>query len=85
MASLLMQKKIYLIKKYIRKKLYLLINCFWFVVCIYIFCKAYKGLKSVKQTSKGTKKQFSDFLSQRTDENFVFANMTPDINDALKN
>ena len=34
---------------------------------------------------KGTKKQFSDFLSQGTDENFVFANMTPDIiNDALK-
>ena len=37
------------------------------------------------KTIKGTKKQFSDFLSQGTDENFVFANMAPDIiNDALK-
>ena len=33
---------------------------------------------------KALKKQFSDFLSQETDENFVFANMTPGIiNDAL--
>ena len=33
---------------------------------------------------KALKKQFSDFLSQETDKNFVFANMTPDIiNDAL--
>ena len=37
------------------------------------------------KTIKGTEKQFSDFLSQGTDENFVFANMTPDIiNDALR-
>ena len=37
------------------------------------------------KTIKGTKKHFSDFLSQGTEENFVFANMTPDIiNDALK-
>ena len=37
------------------------------------------------KTIKGTKKHFSDFLSQGTVENFVFANMTPDIiNDALK-
>ena len=37
------------------------------------------------KTIKGTKKQFSGFLSLGTDENFVFANMTPDIiNDALK-
>ena len=31
-----------------------------------------------------TTKKFSDYLSEKTDENFVFANMTPDIiNDAL--
>ena len=36
------------------------------------------------KTIKGTEKRFSDFLSHETDENFVFANMTPDIiNDAL--
>ena len=35
---------------------------------------------------RALKKQFSDFLSQGTDENFVFAKMAPDIiNDALKN
>ena len=31
-----------------------------------------------QKTIKGTKKQFSDFLSQGTYENFVFANMTHD-------
>ena len=37
------------------------------------------------KTNKGTKKHFSDILSQGTEENFVFANMTPNIiNDALK-
>ena len=41
------------------------------------------GPKLAKNIPNSTKK-FSDYLSKKTDENFVFANMTPDIiNDAL--
>ena len=42
-----------------------------------------KGHQLAKNIPNSTKK-FSDFLSEKTDENIVFANMTPVIiNDAL--
>ena len=46
--------------------------------------KNFASINSVLGRRRNLAKKFSDYLTEKTDENFVFANMTPDIiNDAL--
>ena len=46
--------------------------------------KNFASINSVLGRRRNLAKKFSDYLTEKTDENFVFENMTPDIiNDAL--
>ena len=46
--------------------------------------KNFASINSVLGRRRNLAKKFSDYLTEKTDENFVFANMTPDIiNDAI--